>query len=78
MCASTRVRTRTHAGEPADSKAVAPRSFAKLSRDVPVAEFPHGSVPFYFICMLHLANEKCLKIDSQSDLLDLQIVADRD
>jgi len=37
------------------------------------------SVAFYFICLLHLANEKCLKLDSEGqDLKDFLISRDQD
>ena len=31
------------------------------------------TLPFYFICLLHLANEKTLKIEGKDDLSDLII-----
>jgi len=34
------------------------------------------TLPFYFICLLHLANEKTLKIEGQSNLADLVISKD--
>ena len=34
------------------------------------------SVSYYFICLLHLANEKGLKLDDQTGLSDLQISRD--
>jgi condensin complex subunit 2 len=33
------------------------------------------TVSFYFICMLHLANEKGLELKGQEDLSDFQIRA---
>ena len=34
------------------------------------------STAYYFICLLHLANEKGLKIEGQEDLRDMAIVKD--
>lgn len=34
------------------------------------------STAYYFICLLHLANEKGLKIEGQEDLRDMTIVKD--
>lgn len=34
------------------------------------------TVPFYFICVLHLANEKGLKLEGRDDLLDFSVSSD--
>lgn len=34
------------------------------------------TVPFYFICLLHLANEKGLKLEGRDDLLDFSVARD--
>ncbi|CAM9763989.1 unnamed protein product, partial [Phaeothamnion confervicola] len=34
------------------------------------------TLPFYFICLLHLANEKGLRLEGREDLTDLSIAAD--
>ncbi|CAN0306847.1 unnamed protein product [Ectocarpus sp. 4 AP-2014] len=34
------------------------------------------TVPFYFICLLHLANEKGLKLEGRDDLLDFSVASD--
>lgn len=33
-------------------------------------------MPFYFICVLHLANEKGLKLEGRDDLLDFIVASD--
>lgn len=39
---------------------------------------PDVTVSFYFICMLHLANEKGLKLTGQDDLRNFTIEKDTD
>ena len=34
------------------------------------------TVPFYFICVLHLANEKGLRLEGRQDLLDFSVSSD--
>lgn len=34
------------------------------------------TLPFYFICLLHLANEKCLRLEGREDMLDFSVVSD--
>eukprot|EP00697_Spironema_sp_BW2_P008355 gnl/Spiro4/22936_TR11319_c0_g1_i1.p1 gnl/Spiro4/22936_TR11319_c0_g1~~gnl/Spiro4/22936_TR11319_c0_g1_i1.p1 ORF type:complete len:746 (+),score=147.08 gnl/Spiro4/22936_TR11319_c0_g1_i1:66-2240(+) len=46
---------------------------SSLDRFLPAKDLAHISVPFCFVCLLHLANEKGLEIADQSDLGDLTI-----
>jgi condensin complex subunit 2 len=59
-------------------KQVAPTiSFQDLISDIAVKQQQKEvSLPFYFICLLHLANEKTLKIDSPASMDDLFISKD--
>lgn len=34
------------------------------------------TVPFYFICVLHLANEKGLRLEGREDLRDFSVSSD--
>lgn len=34
------------------------------------------TVPFYFICVLHLANEKGLKLEGRDDMRDFSVSSD--
>lgn len=43
---------------------------------VPQEEQSGVTVPFYFICVLHLANEKGLKLEGRDDLLDFSVSND--
>lgn len=47
-----------------------PMTFAKQEEQSGV------TVPFYFICLLHLANEKGLKLEGREDLLDFSVESD--
>ncbi len=52
-------------------------SFQDLISDIAVKQQQKEvSLPFYFICLLHLANEKTLKIDSPASMDDLFITKD--
>ena len=49
-------------------------SFKECIADIAVNQKQkEATVSFYFICLLHLANEKTLHIDDQTDLADLTI-----
>jgi hypothetical protein len=50
-------------------------SFAHVVENVAVKVPSNVTVSFYFICMLHLANEKGLELKGQEDLSDFQIRA---
>jgi len=52
-------------------------SFQGLVNDLAVRQKQKDvSVSFYFICLLHLANEKCLKITDNEDMDDLVVSKD--
>lgn len=44
-----------------------------MPEHVPARALPDISVPYYFICLLHLANEKNLEIALSEDTADLVI-----
>ncbi|CAM9696048.1 unnamed protein product, partial [Choristocarpus tenellus] len=51
--------------------------FSNVVKSVSSKENQSGvTVPFYFICLLHLANEKGLKLEGQGDMRDLTISSD--
>eukprot|EP00903_Cladosiphon_okamuranus_P021173 g19447.t2 len=52
-------------------------TFSGIVHDVSSREEQSGvTVPFYFICLLHLANEKGLKLEGRQDLLDFSVASD--
>ncbi|CAN0445926.1 unnamed protein product [Pylaiella littoralis] len=52
-------------------------TFSNIVHDVASREEQSGvTVPFYFICLLHLANEKGLRREGQEDLLDFSVASD--
>ncbi|RHY96281.1 hypothetical protein DYB35_007174 [Aphanomyces astaci] len=51
-------------------------SFEELVQDVAPKVPPNVTVSFYFICMLHLANDKGLELVGQDDMRDFQILHD--
>ncbi|CAM9423882.1 unnamed protein product, partial [Hapterophycus canaliculatus] len=52
-------------------------TFSDIVLDVASREEQSGvTVPFYFICLLHLANEKGLKLEGRDDLLDFSVESD--
>ncbi|CAN0253554.1 unnamed protein product, partial [Laminaria digitata] len=52
-------------------------AFSEIVLDVASTEEQSGvTVPFYFICLLHLANEKGLKLEGRDDLLDFSVTSD--
>ncbi|CAM9994156.1 unnamed protein product [Pylaiella littoralis] len=67
--------------EAADAKPSTPEvvdmTFSDIVHDVASREEQSGvTVPFYFICLLHLANEKGLRLEGQEDLLDFSVASD--
>ncbi|RLO06912.1 hypothetical protein DYB28_010404, partial [Aphanomyces astaci] len=51
-------------------------SFEELVQDVAPKVPSNVTVSFYFICMLHLANDKGLELVGQDDMRDFQILHD--
>eukprot|EP00752_Nemacystus_decipiens_P006580 g5924.t1 len=52
-------------------------TFSGIVQDVASTEEQSGvTVPFYFICLLHLANEKGLRLEGRDDLLDFSVASD--
>lgn len=64
-------------GVAAKSPAAAPVAFSSamstLAQSAPADSLKDVSVAYCFICLLHLANEKGLAIESQDDLADLSV-----
>lgn len=51
------------------------RSFCEsIVKLEPKVDDTNVTIPFYFICLLHLANEKGLELEGQDDLSDFQII----
>lgn len=77
---------RVAALEPHPSEMPIPRSLTRVARASRRASPPFLSasqekqtgvtLPFYFICMLHLANEKGLRLEGRRDLSDFSVVSD--
>jgi condensin complex subunit 2 len=65
-----------------DSAATAPGShrlsqiISHVKQMYPVERAQDITPSFYFICLLHLANEKTLKIENSADLSDLTVQQD--
>ncbi|CAM9431335.1 unnamed protein product [Scytosiphon promiscuus] len=63
--------------KPAAAPEVVDMTFSDIVLDVASREEQSGvTVPFYFICLLHLANEKGLKLEGREDLLDFSVESD--
>ena len=51
------------------------KSFCEsINKLEPKVDDSNVTIPFYFICLLHLANEKGLELEGQEDLSDFQII----
>lgn len=65
-------------GEEESSVTTATREFSDVMGSVAHTNDIEGiSLPFYFICVLHLANEKGLKLEGNPDLSNFTISADQ-